>query len=108
MRTGRRHRSTYLAVLVVITLVALALPRAWTGKLMSLTQVLVPFQDAATATADMLADRGIRKLGHLQRFSNSFHIEDLAVEENGNILLLSSQARNPYPPKSTLYLLKSP
>lgn len=59
MRTGRRHKSTYLGVLFVMTLVALVLPRAWTGKLMSLAQVLVPFQDAATAVADTLADDGV-------------------------------------------------
>ena len=63
---------------------------------------------------DMLADRGIRKLGHLQRFSDSFCIEDIAVEENGNILLLSRQLQKygaesrAYLSKSTLYLLKGP
>lgn len=63
---------------------------------------------------DVLADRGIRKLGHLQRFSKDFRIYDIAVEEDGNILLLSGQLQQygdksgQYTAKSTLYLLKTP
>ena len=73
------------------------------------------FSENTLMVLDMLADRGIRKLGHLQRFSEFFCIEDIAVEENGNIVLLSSHGRGYdvesgqfMPNKSTLYLLKGP
>ena len=32
---------------------------------------------------DIRADHGIRKLGHFQRFSDTFEIWDIGVEENG-------------------------
>ncbi len=48
----RPARRTYLAVLVAICITALLLPAEWTGKLISLVQVIVPFQHAASFAAD--------------------------------------------------------
>lgn len=62
---------------------------------------------------DVLTDRRIRKLGHFQRFSDQFGFGDIAVEENGNVVLFS----NPHGhiaegrllrAMSTIYLLKAP
>ncbi len=54
-KTGRPAHRTYLAVLVVISIVALLLPGRWTGKLISLMQVIVPFQDGAAVATDSIA-----------------------------------------------------
>lgn len=63
---------------------------------------------------DIRADHGIRKLGHFQRFSDTFEIGDIGVEENGNIVLFSNPLRK-YDEEtlepvhtSTIYLLKAP
>lgn len=48
----RRSRSAFLVLLAAISASALLLPRAWTGRLMSLVQVLVPIQDAANVVVD--------------------------------------------------------
>lgn len=53
---SRSHRS-YLYTLVGLSLLALILPSAWTGRLISAMQLLVPFQDAAGRAAD--AARGV-------------------------------------------------
>lgn len=58
MRGSKAHtpaRRTYLAVLLGLSIVALLLPGKWTGKLISLVQVIVPFQDAATFATDSVA-----------------------------------------------------
>ncbi len=54
-KTGRPAHQTYLAVLIVISIVALLLPGRWTGKLISLMQVIVPFQDGAAIATDSIA-----------------------------------------------------
>lgn len=43
-----------LGVLLGLAMLALLLPRAWTGRLVSLVQVLVPFQDAVSTAAGAL------------------------------------------------------
>ena len=48
-------RRTYLTFLVGLSIVALLLPGRWTGKLISLVQIIVPFQDAATFATDSVA-----------------------------------------------------
>lgn len=57
---GRRRRqlrrSVYLPILLALSLVALILPKAWTGRLISLVQVLVPFQHATAALADSFGE----------------------------------------------------
>jgi cell shape-determining protein MreC len=56
LRTYRRKHSfsarKALALIVGASVMMLIIPRAWSGKLLSLVQILVPFQDAATAAAD--------------------------------------------------------
>lgn len=55
MRYGRsKHsgRRTLVFTLLGISLLSLLLPSAWTGKLISLVQVMVPFQHAVTSAAD--------------------------------------------------------
>lgn len=51
-----RSERTILLVLAGLALVALLLPTRWTGKLSSLVQILVPFQDTA---ANALAASGV-------------------------------------------------
>ncbi len=51
-RLRQASRKTYLAILPVIAITALLLPAEWTGKLISLAQIIVPFQHAAAVTAD--------------------------------------------------------
>lgn len=55
-KIGRPSRRTFLAALFAATIIALLLPSEWTGKLISLAQIIVPFQGAATATAEALED----------------------------------------------------
>ena len=63
---------------------------------------------------DIRADHGIRKLGHFQRYSDTFSIGDIGVEENGNIVLFSTPVSEFYDDRdllrarSTIYLLKAP
>ncbi len=54
-KTGGPAQRTYLTVLVLVSIVALLLPGRWTGKLISLMQVVVPFQDGATVATDSIA-----------------------------------------------------
>ena len=53
-------RPTLIAVLIVIALILFFLPQSWTGKLISLVQVLVPFQDGATTAVNLTSDGGMR------------------------------------------------
>ncbi|MCH8216046.1 MAG: hypothetical protein IH892_04665 [Planctomycetes bacterium] len=63
---------------------------------------------------DIRADHGIRKLGHFQRYSDTFSIGDIGVEKNGNIVLFSTplgeygEENHRQVHRSTLYLLKGP
>lgn len=54
-------------MLVVVPIVAWFLPRAWTGKLISLVQVIVPLQDAATAAGDAVGGAARRQAGPVSR-----------------------------------------
>jgi len=54
-RSKREGKRTLALVLVSLSAVALLLPSAWTGKLISLVQVIVPFQHAVTSAADTIA-----------------------------------------------------
>lgn len=47
---------SYLLVLVAVSLTAMLLPSSWTGGLISLVQVIVPFQHAATAVGDRIGE----------------------------------------------------
>ncbi len=61
MRYGRMQHSgkrTLVFVLVAISLLALLLPSAWTGKLISLVQVILPFQHAVTSVVDTVRGDG--------------------------------------------------
>lgn len=48
----RRSRLTLVIVVVALPALALLLPTAWTGKLFSLVQFIVPFQSASTVAVD--------------------------------------------------------
>jgi len=54
-RPKRDGKRTLALALVSVSIIALLLPSAWTGKLISLAQVIVPFQHAVTAAADTVA-----------------------------------------------------
>lgn len=47
-----------VGLLLIASLTAIVFPRRWTGGLISLVQVIVPFQDAATVAADALSSLG--------------------------------------------------
>jgi len=47
-----RQKQVVIAVVLLASLFALFLPPAWTGRLITIAQVLVPFQDAAGLAAD--------------------------------------------------------
>lgn len=51
----RRSRLTLLVVVLVLPAAALLLPTAWTGNLVSLAQIIVPFQSASTVAVDAVA-----------------------------------------------------
>ena len=53
-------KRTLVFVLVMLSVLALLLPSSWTGKLISLVQVILPFQHAVTSTVDGIVgdDRG--------------------------------------------------
>lgn len=56
---GRRHTPTakrWLILFLVTSVVVVLLPRKWTGGLISLVQVIVPFQDAVASGADAVGD----------------------------------------------------
>jgi len=48
----RSRRKTYLVVLAALSLAALLAPSSWTGRLISLVQVVVPFQSATNVAVD--------------------------------------------------------
>ncbi len=50
-----RSRRAVILTLFFLAIVALLLPSSWTGRLISLLQVLVPFQHAASVTTDAVA-----------------------------------------------------
>ncbi len=50
------QRHGYLMVLVGVTVVALLLPSAWTGKLISLVQIIVPFQHASVVAGESIRE----------------------------------------------------
>lgn len=61
MRQHKRailSRHKLLPALAVVALILFFLPQSWTGGLISLVQVLVPFQDGATAGVHLVADVG--------------------------------------------------
>ncbi len=61
MRHHRRanlSRYKLLPALGFVALVLFLLPQSWTGGLISLVQILVPFQDGATAGVHLVADDG--------------------------------------------------
>ena len=51
-----RHK--LLPALAFVALIVFFLPQSWTGALISLVQILVPFQDGATAGVQLVADDG--------------------------------------------------
>jgi cell shape-determining protein MreC len=55
-KPGTRSTKTYLVGLLTVSLIALLLPHEWTGKLISIVQIIVPFQHAATSAADAVVD----------------------------------------------------
>jgi cell shape-determining protein MreC len=56
-RRFRKQRTrNYVLALLLLSVIALLLPSTWTRKLISLAQVLVPFQHATTAAVDSLND----------------------------------------------------
>lgn len=64
---------------------------------------------------DLRSERGVRKLGHFQRLQHDYHISDVFVEENGNILLfrkryqrLRSDDPETIVDTKDIYLLKGP
>jgi hypothetical protein len=60
---------------------------------------------------DISSDRSIRKLGHFERISTRFAINDIKVEEDGRILMLAETNQRyseEYVPKYSLYLLDNP
>ncbi len=54
-RNRLHRRNASLIVLVLLSSGALLLPNGWTEGLVSLVQVIVPFQDAASTSADVVA-----------------------------------------------------
>ena len=54
-----RSKKLLVALMVLASLSAIFFPQRWTGGLISLVQVIVPFQDAATVAADAVAQVGL-------------------------------------------------
>lgn len=52
-----------VGLLIIASISAIVLPRRWTGGLINLVQVIVPFQDAATVAADALSELGEDRSG---------------------------------------------
>ncbi|MHC4698061.1 MAG: rod shape-determining protein MreC [Planctomycetota bacterium] len=50
-----RRRNAWLIVLALVSIAAILLPGSWTEGLVSLVQVIVPFQDATSTGADVVA-----------------------------------------------------
>jgi hypothetical protein len=57
-RDQRRTRRGWLAVLLAVAVIGSVLPKALTDRLISLVQVIVPFQDWSTRTADAVTQAG--------------------------------------------------
>lgn len=55
-RRARASKGTWLVSLLAVSLGLWLLPAAWTGRLMSLVQVIVPFQAAADKVGDVVGD----------------------------------------------------
>lgn len=55
-KPGTILRGKHVVILLAVSIIALALPGAWTARLISLVQVIIPFQAAATAAADSIGD----------------------------------------------------
>jgi len=53
-----RSKKVLVALLIVACVAAIFFPQRWTGGLISLVQVIVPFQDAATVAADAISHLG--------------------------------------------------
>jgi cell shape-determining protein MreC len=53
-----RSKKVLVALLIVACVAAIFFPQRWTGGLISLVQVIVPFQDAATVAADAVSHLG--------------------------------------------------
>jgi len=53
-----RSTKVILIALLLVSAVAVLFPQRWTGGFISLVQVIVPFQDAATVAADALSSLG--------------------------------------------------
>lgn len=53
-----RSKKVLVALLMVACTAAIFFPQGWTGGLISLVQVIVPFQDAATVAADAISHLG--------------------------------------------------
>ena len=85
------------------------MPRSWRDKVFVKNGKLYSYNDHKLMVFDIRSGKRMRKLGHFVR--TDFRIEDIAVLENGNILmclrhkhkLLGSDVD-----KSYLYLLKDP
>lgn len=58
--TARRSRWTTALVVLGLPIALLLMPTTWTGTLISLTQVIVPFQSATTAAIDAVESVGGR------------------------------------------------
>lgn len=56
-RKKNRRQYKWIIVLLSISLAAVLAPRSWTGRFISLVQVVVPFQDAVGSVADSVAER---------------------------------------------------
>jgi len=55
-RVQKRNRRGWLGALLIVALIGLLMPKALTDRFISLVQVIVPFQDWSTRTADGAAD----------------------------------------------------
>ena len=73
-------RQAIVPILIVLTIVAFMLPREWTGGLMSLMQVLVPFQHAATGAVEMIDDTEAHEEPVSGATYRSLSIEKAALE----------------------------
>jgi hypothetical protein len=74
---------------------------------------LYAYEEQKLVVFDIRSDR-LRKLGNWERLSQDFHIRDIAVLDNGNILLRAdngkylSKNKKQWEAKKYLYLLKNP
>lgn len=102
---SRSRRRTYLVVLATLSLAAILAPSSWTGKLIGLAQLLMPFQHAVVGAADAVtgsasetnADAAIDPAAHqaLQREKEGLEHEVAALamrvgELQGEVELLTA------------------